>query len=83
MDLGKCYYSLKEAKKAAYSISTKHPHKYITIFSCFGLYLHTTDKMHVNEPSDSCYKSYWHNGKESPFTKAQIINDQIHTPTMA
>ena len=75
--------NLIEARATALKVSKAYPGKYITLYSCFGAYVSISDRLNVNAPGDSFHHSYWLNGKEKPFTESQIIQDQIHTPTMS
>lgn len=77
--------TVAEAKECAKRCSIQNPGQYITITSCFGLFLNIAKRLHVFAPSDApaAFKCYWLNGVEKPFTTAQKINDQINTPQMA
>lgn len=75
--------SLEEAKATAVQASINNPGKYVTLYSCFGAFLSIDDRLHVNAPADSFHNAYWLNGSEKLFTEAQVIQDQINTPTMS
>lgn len=84
------YFEMKEqvdplkARAEAKEISRQHPGKYVTIRTCFGLFVSISDRLHVFAPSDAhaAFKFYYLNGIEKPFSKAQTIRDQNLTPTM-
>jgi hypothetical protein len=71
-----------EAKKFAKDYSEKHPDLYVTLFSCFGIFLNTSKRLNVFAPSDALFCVYWFNGKEKPFTAKQKIADERATPTL-
>ena len=71
-----------EAKKFAKDYSEKHPKLYVTLFTCFGIFLNTSKRLDVFAPSDSLFNTYWLNGKEKSFTTKQKIADEKATPTL-
>ena len=75
--------TINEAKTEAMKLSEKNPGTYYTLYSCFGIFIQSSKRLHVFAPSDSCYPAYWHNGIEKPFSTAQIANDWANTPTMS
>ena len=77
------YDTLEEAKSEALRLSIANPRTYYTLDACFGIFITGHKRLGVFAPSDSCYKAYWHGGKERPFTEAQISQDWAHTPTMS
>ena len=78
----KCFNNLKDARRYALNFSKKNPGNYITLYACFGLFVHSHKRLNVFAPSDSYGKSYWLNGKEKNFSEKQVIADQNATPTM-
>lgn len=78
--------TIQEAKDFAQKLSAKNPSKYITLYSCFGLFAEINDRLHIHAPSDSgsplLNTGYWLKGKERPFTEKQSIADQNATPTL-
>jgi hypothetical protein len=70
-----------EARAYARHLSTENPGKYVTLFTCFGIFATVADRLHVFAPTDSYGTSYWLNGKEKTFTSAQRLADQMATPT--
>ena len=78
--------TIQEAKDFAQKLSAKNPSKYITLYSCFGLFAEISDRLHIHTPSGSSNPflntGYWLNGKERPFTEKQRIADQNATPTL-
>ena len=75
--------NIEAAKTEAREYSIDNPTKYITLVSCFGLFIESKSRLHVNEPTDSAINTYWLNGIEKKFTNKQCIADQIATPTMS
>lgn len=75
--------TLDEARAFAKLLSFKNPGKYVTLYSCFGIFAKLSDRLHVHEPSDSIVNHYWLNGMVKPFTSAQGLADQLATPTMS
>ena len=69
------------ARAYARHLSTENPGKYVTLFTCFGIFATVADRLHVFAPTDSWGDSYWLNGTEKPFTSAQRLADQMATPT--
>jgi len=77
--------TIDEAKVAAAKYSAAHPKVYVTVESCFGLYLGAEKRLHVFAPTDNSLlgiNGYWKRGKFKPFTAAQKQADQDATPTM-
>ena len=74
---------VESAKQEALKVSKEQPGMYVTICACFGLFVLTSKRLNVFAPTDSYIKSYWLNGKEKPFTDAQISADWNATPTMS
>ena len=72
----------REAKQFAKEYSLKNPKVYVTLFSCFGIFLNTSKRLNVFAPSDSLFGVYWFNGKEKAFTTKQKIADEKATPTL-
>lgn len=77
--------TLSDAKRAALKQSKMHPGWYITVFSCFGLFLSFKNRLHVFDPTDSALGCDWYckGGKVKVFTTAQRIADDLATPTMS
>lgn len=69
-----------EARAYARHLSTENPGKYVTLFTCFGIFATVADRLHVFAPTDSWGGSYWLNGKEKPFSAAQKLADELATP---
>ena len=74
--------TLEDSKVMAERVSRQNPGKYITLYSCFGLFIEVASRLSVHAPSDSVGGCYWLNGKEKRFTEAQRIADQQATPTL-
>jgi|TARA_R100000093_G_C1874498_1_gene52314 hypothetical protein len=78
--------TIPEAKDFAQRLSAENPGKYVTIYSCFGLFAEINDRLHINAPSGSgspfLNAGYWLNGKERPFTEKQRIADEKATPAL-
>lgn len=72
-----------EARAFARLLSQNNPGKYVTLFTCFGIFAQVDKRLHVFAPTDSYGDSYWLNGVEKPFTSSQRIADQNATPTMS
>lgn len=71
-----------EAKQFAKEFSLKNKGHYVTLYSCFGLFLNHSKRLNVFAPSDSLFGVYWLNGIEKPFTTKQKIADEKSTPTL-
>tara|TARA_R110000764_G_scaffold34214_1_gene76425 strand:- start:266 stop:538 length:273 start_codon:yes stop_codon:yes gene_type:complete len=71
-----------EAKANALQASIDNKGHYITLYSCFGIFMKVSKSLHVFDPSDSLFGVYWLNGKEKPFTMSQKIRDEQSTPSM-
>ena len=71
-----------EARATALQTSIDNIGKYVTLYSCFGIFIKTSKSLHVFDPSDSLFGVYWLNGKEKSFTTAQKIRDEQSTPSM-
>ena len=74
---------MESARREALKVSKEKRGMYVTIHACFGLYVLASKRLHVFAPSDSYIKSYWLNGKEKPFSGAQITANWNATPTMS
>jgi len=77
------YNSLEEARAEILKKSKAEPSRYFSLRACFGLRIVRQKRLHVFTPSDSYGNTYWLNGREKPFTKAQRIADQNATPSMS
>lgn len=71
-----------EARANALQASIANPSQYVTLYTCFGVFMKISKSLHVFDPSDSLFGVYWLNGKEKSFTKAQKIKDEQSTPSM-
>ena len=71
-----------EAKANALQASIDNKGQYVTLYSCFGIFMKISKSLHVFDPSDSLFGVYWLNGKEKPFTLAQQIKDEQSTPSI-
>ena len=74
--------TLREAKPVALQASRDNLGKYVTLRACFGLFVSISGRLHVFAPGDSIGGIYWLNGREKPFTQAQVIADQNATPAL-
>ncbi len=73
----------KDACETAQKLSLEHAGKYVTLFTCFGIFAFISKSLDVQAPSDSLGGYYWLNGKRKPFTKAQKIADDLATPMLS
>lgn len=82
------YYStLDAARAAALKLSKAHPESYVTIAADFSWVVMRSKRLSVFAPSDCSdvfgrTGTYWKNGVEKPFTKAQRIADDLATPAI-
>ena len=76
------YPTLSTGRAAALQASLDNPGSYVHMWSAFGLGITISKRLHVNAPGDAYGDTYWLNGKEKPFTEAQIIADQLATPQL-
>lgn len=83
LDIPEYFETLAEAKTAILKKSKAEPLRYFTLCACFGLCILRHKRLHVFAPSDSYGNTYWLNGREKPFTKAQRIAEQNATPLMS
>jgi len=81
----KDYQTIAAARKAALDMSKANPHKYYTLYDCFGIFIAEHKRLNVFAPSDSLrgYQGYFHGGQEKRFTEAQRIAAQNATPLMS
>tara|TARA_R110002051_G_scaffold260961_1_gene320863 strand:+ start:340 stop:582 length:243 start_codon:yes stop_codon:yes gene_type:complete len=76
------YSTLSTGRAAALQASLDNPGSYVHMWSAFGLGITVSKRLHVNAPGDAYGDTYWLNGKEKPFTEAQIIADELATPQL-
>jgi hypothetical protein len=77
--------TLAEARGAALTLSKSHPKMYFVITADFGWTVVSLAKLGLQTPSTATdwtgrTGTYWLNGIEKKFSKAQIIADQNSTP---
>ena len=72
----------EEAVKFAKEASIENPDCYVTLFSCFGIFVKIHKRLNVFGPSDSLFGIYWLNGKEKTFTAKQKIAAEKATPSL-
>ena len=74
--------SEKQAKQFAKDFSILNKGEYVTLFSCFGIFLNHSKNLNIFAPSDSLFGVYWLIVIEKPFTTKQKIADEQNTPTL-
>ena len=74
-----------EAKVELTALSLEMPGMYLTPVVCFGLFYSASKRLHVNAPTDEPPGWRWYvlNGKVKGFTEAQVIADELATPTLS
>ena len=70
-----------ELKLESIELSKDNPGKYITLSSCFGIFLSIKPRLNIFDPSDSCVSWYALNGSVKQFSNKQKIADYNATPT--
>lgn len=72
-----------EARAECVKLSQEHPERYITPFTCFGLFVSIDKRLHVFAPTDAVFDWYVLNGRVKPFTSKQKIADTLATPLLS